>query len=72
MAETIGECFSYNQETRARQEKLEKRHDDLAVRVFDKLDALEEKLVSRLPVWATLLISILTLAVGILAGKVSG
>ena len=68
MAETIGECFAYNKETRERQDKLEKRHDDLAIRVFEKLDSLEKSLVARLPVWATILISLLTMAVGILAG----
>ena len=68
MAETIGECHQYNIETRERHEKLEKRHDDLAIRVFEKLDSLEKSLVARLPVWATILISLLTMAVGILAG----
>lgn len=68
MADTIGECYQYNKETRERQEKLEKRHDDLAIRVFEKLDGLERSLVARLPVWATILISLLTMAVGILAG----
>lgn len=69
MADTIGECYQYGRETRERHEKLEKRHDELAIRVFEKLDGLERSLVARLPVWATLLISMLTLAVGILAGK---
>jgi len=49
-------------------DKVETRHDELAKRVFQKLDALEDKLVSRLPVWATILLSILTAMVGILAG----
>ena len=70
MAETIGECYGFNQETRQRVDKLEERHDKLAERVFQKLDALEDKLVSRLPVWATFLISFLMLLVGGLLAKV--
>lgn len=66
---SVDGCWQYNKETRERHEKLEKRHDELAIRVFEKLDGLERSLVARLPVWATLLISMLTLAVGILAGK---
>jgi len=65
---TVGECWGYNKETRERHEKLEKRHDELAIRVFEKLEDLERGLVSRLPVWATILISILTAVIGILAG----
>ncbi len=67
---TVNECYSYNKETRDRQEKLEERHDKLAERVFAKLDALEKSLVARLPVWATILISILTAIIGVLAGMI--
>lgn len=66
---TPGECFQYNQETRVQVGKLEERHDKLAERVFQKLDALEDKLVSRLPVWATMFISLLMLLVGALFAR---
>ncbi|MEK6760102.1 MAG: hypothetical protein AABY51_10045 [Deltaproteobacteria bacterium] len=66
---TAGECWQYNQDTRSHVEKLEERHDKLAERVFQKLDALEDKLVSRLPVWATMFISLLMLLVGALFAR---
>ncbi len=66
---TTGECWGFNQETRTRVDKLEERHDKLTERVFQKLDALEDKLVSRLPVWATMFISLLMLLVGALFAK---
>lgn len=68
---TVDVCYQYNKETRDKVEKLEERHDKHAERVFQKLEALEEKLMARLPIWATLLISLLTAAIGILAGVVA-
>ena len=67
---TAGECWQYNQETRTQVNKLEERHDKLAERVFAKLDSLEEKLLSRLPLWASLFISLLMLLIGALIAKV--
>ncbi|MBV6340440.1 hypothetical protein [Candidatus Magnetobacterium casense] len=66
---TVGECYQYNHETRLQLTKLEERHDKLAERVFSKLEGIEEKLVARLPVWATLFISFLMLLVGGLLTK---
>lgn len=68
---TVNECYGYNTDTRERLNKLEERHDELAKRVFDKLETIEDKLVSRLPIWATLLIAVLMSAVGWLLSKVA-
>lgn len=66
---TVGECYQFNQETRTQVDKLEERHDKLAERVFQKLETIEDRLVSRLPIWATMFISLLMLLVGALFAK---
>ena len=66
---TTHECFQYNEETRSQLDKLESRHDELARRVFEKLEKLDEKLMMRLPIWATMFLSFLTLLVGGLLTK---
>ena len=66
---TTHECFQYNEETRVQLNKLESRHDELAKRVFEKLEKLDEKLMTRLPLWATMFLSFLTLLVGGLLTK---
>jgi hypothetical protein len=75
---TIRECHQYNKDTRGYVEAVEARHSDAMNRIgarFDKeltevktdLKTLVDRMINRLPPWVTAVISILTLAVGILA-----
>jgi len=54
---TVHECYQYNADTRLMVEKLEDR-------VIDELQEIREKLINRLPAWATFVISFLTMTVG--------
>lgn len=75
---TIRECHQFNKDTRAYTEAVEKRHDreigevkanckDETNELKADIKALVDKMINRLPPWVTVVISILTLAVGVLA-----
>ncbi len=57
---SVGECFQYNQDTRRYVEAVEERHGYEIKDVRDELKDLVQMLANRLPVWATLLIAVLT------------
>lgn len=59
-------CYQYNKDTRAYIEAVEKRHSEEFKEIRQDLKAL----ANRLPVWATLFISFLTLMLGAFAAKV--
>lgn len=56
----------YEKDTRMLVDKLEKRLNGNLERIWKKLDEIQEKLVNRLPVWATIIISVLVGIVGAL------
>ncbi|MBE7413837.1 MAG: hypothetical protein HS130_00860 [Deltaproteobacteria bacterium] len=62
---TVNECFQYNRDTRTMVEKVEARHDE---EIKNIEGTLIPQLVNRLPPWVTIVIGILTLAIGVLAG----
>lgn len=75
---TVPQCYQFSQDTRAYTEAVEKRHDreigEVKINFKDEISevnadikALVDKMINRLPPWVTAVISILTLAVGVLA-----
>lgn len=56
---TVNECYQYNSDTRLMVQGLEKR-------VIRELEEIREKLINRLPAWATFVISFLTMLAGAL------
>ncbi len=62
---TVEVCYQFNKDTRQMVEKVESRHDE-EIRNIE--GTLIPHLVNRLPPWVTIVIGILTLAVGVLAG----
>lgn len=64
---TVRECHQYNKDTRAYVEAVEERHGADLKEIRNDIKALVDKMINRLPPWVTAVISILTLAVGVLA-----
>ena len=63
-------CFTYNKDTRAYVEAVEKRHQDEFTAIKNDIKALIEKMQNRLPPWVMFYVSFLTLLVGGLLAKV--
>lgn len=61
---TVGECYQYNRDTRVMVEKVETRHDEEIKNIENNMIP---QLVNRLPPWVTIVISVLTLIIGILS-----
>lgn len=54
---TVSECYQYNSDTRWMLQNLENR-------VVKEIEEIRDKLINRLPGWATFVISFLTMLVG--------
>lgn len=57
----------YEKDTRMLVEKLDKRLNGNLERIWDKLDGIQDKLIHRLPIYATIIISVLVGALGIIS-----
>lgn len=81
MAEALSGALpsAYEQVTRTRVEALEKKFDEhqadqaeVMREVRDKLEALNSELLRRLPLWATIVLSLCTAVIGALLTVVFG
>lgn len=64
---SVDGCWQYNKDTRAYVEAVEERHGADLKEIRNDIKSLVDKMINRLPPWVTVVISILTLAVGVLA-----
>ena len=62
------ELSQYEKDTRCMVEKLEGRLDTHLRDVWEKLNDIDQRLMNRLPVWATVMISVLTAMLGVFGG----
>ena len=78
---SIDTCYQFTRDTRSYIEAVEKRHDreisEVKTNFKDDIGAvnvdiksLVDKMINRLPPWATAVIFVLAMAVGVLAGMV--
>jgi len=62
---TVDACYQYNKDTRDLVNRVEARHDD---EIKNIEGVLIPQIVNRLPPWVTIVIGVLTMLIGLLAG----